>query len=78
MQAELQGWDVVPGHARCAHRQGRLELTSKIGSEEKAGDRLGLMCPLSVALGLAIWLPRPANRHLSDSTAISYRDSHTA
>jgi hypothetical protein len=54
MQPELQGWDVVTGHGACSEARGLLRLTSKIGTEEKAGDWLGPVCPLSVALRLAM------------------------
>jgi hypothetical protein len=39
MQAELQGWHVVAGNGLCKSVQEALWLSSKIGSEEKAGDQ---------------------------------------
>ena len=54
MQAELQGCDVAPGHGGCTVALGPLRLTSKIGSEEKLGKWLRTVCPVSVAITLAI------------------------
>src|SRR5216683_4041987 len=67
MQAELQGWDVAPGQGSCTGVQGPPRLTSKIGSEEKLGRWLSTVCPVSVAIRLATWLPRPGDRDLSDA-----------
>jgi hypothetical protein len=53
MQAELQGWHVAAGHEHCKNVQGMLRPTSKVSSEEKAGDWLSLVCPVSVAIKLA-------------------------
>src|SRR5712691_7586332 len=53
MQAELQGWDVAPGHGGCMSAQGPPRLTSKIGSEEKLGRWLSTVCPVSLAIRLA-------------------------
>src|SRR5258708_1947702 len=67
MQAQLQGWDVAPGHGGCAGGQGPLRLTSKIGSEEKLGRGFGSVCPVSAPIRLPTWLPRPSDRDLSDT-----------
>jgi hypothetical protein len=50
MQAELQGWHAVAGHGHFKSIQGRLRLTSEIGSEEKAGGWLSPVCPVSAAI----------------------------
>ncbi len=73
MQAELQGWDVAPGHGGCTGAQGASRLTSMIGSEEKLVRRLSTVWPVSVAIRLATWLPRPGDRDLSDILAIGRR-----
>jgi hypothetical protein len=78
MQAELQGWHVEAGHGHCKSTQGRLRLTSKVGSEEKAGDWLSSVCPVSVAIGLTIRLRRPADSDLSDIPMVGYPDMHPA
>ena len=38
-----------------------LRLTSKIGSEEKLSGQFSAVCPVSLAIRLASWLPRPGN-----------------
>jgi hypothetical protein len=70
MQAELQGSHAVAGHGHCKSIQGRLRLTSKIGSEEKVGDWLSPVCRVSAAIKSAARLRRPADSDLSDIPAI--------
>src|SRR6266568_2379560 len=74
MQAELQGWDVAPGHGGYTGAQGPPRLMSKIGSEEKLGRWLSAVCPVSVAIRLAIWQPRPGNRDVSGTATIGRKD----
>src|SRR6266568_3098069 len=74
MQAELQGWDVAPGHGGYTGAQGPPRLMSKIGSEEKLGRWLSTVCPVSVAIRLAIWQPRPGNRDVSGTATIGRKD----
>ena len=74
MQAELQGWDVAPGHGGCTGARGSLWLTSKMGSEEKLGKWLRTVCPVSAAITLAIWQPRPGNRDVSGTAVIGRKD----
>jgi len=69
MQAELQVWHVVAGHGSCKGIEGPLRLTSKIGSEEKAGNGLSPVCPVSVAIELTIGPRRPGDSDLSDIPA---------
>jgi hypothetical protein len=76
MQAELHGWHAEAGHGYCKSIQGRLRLTSKIGSEEKAGGWLSPVCPVSVAIKPAARLRRPADSDLSDIPAIGCRHAH--
>jgi hypothetical protein len=66
MQTELQGRHVIPGHGHCKSTHGRLRLTSKIGSEEKAADWFSTACPVSVVIGPAAWSRRPGDSDLSD------------
>ena len=55
-----------------------LQLTPKIGSEEKAGDRLSLVCPVSVAIGLTTGPRRPGDSDLSDILVVACRGKHPA
>jgi hypothetical protein len=70
MQTEMQGWHVVAGHGYCKSTQDQLRLTPNIGSEEKAADWLSPVCPVSVVIGLAIRLLRPADSDLPDISAV--------
>jgi hypothetical protein len=76
MQAELQGWHVVAGHGHCKSIQGRLQLMPEIGSEEKAGDWLSPVYPVSAAIKSAARLRRPADSDLSDIPAIGCCHAH--
>ena len=48
---------------------------SKISSEEKLGRWLSAVCPVSVAIGLAIWQPRPGDQDLSETATIGRGDA---
>jgi hypothetical protein len=76
MQAELQGRHVTAGHGYCKSVQDVLQLTPKIGSEEKAGDRLSLVCSVSAVIGLTTGPRRPGDSDLSDIPVVGYRDVH--
>ena len=76
MQAELQDWHVIAGHGPRKSIQDRLGLMSKIGSEEKAGDWLSPVCPVSAAIKPAARLRRPADADLSDIPAIGCCHAH--
>jgi hypothetical protein len=78
MQAELQGWHVIAGHGHCKSIKGRLRLMSKIGSEEKVGDWLSPVCPVSAAIKSAARLRRPADSDPSDIPAIDCCHVHGA
>jgi hypothetical protein len=78
MQAELEGWHAVAGHEHCNSIQGQLRLTSKIGSEEKAGDRLSPVCPVSVAMRSATTLWWPGDSDIPDIPTIGCYDMHRA
>ncbi len=61
--------------SRQLHRHSRpATLTSKSSSEEKLGGQFSAVCPVSVAIRLATWLPRPGNRHPPDSPTPGRRD----
>jgi hypothetical protein len=76
MQAELEGRNVVAGHGYCKSTPGPLQLGRKIGNEEKAGDRLSLVYPVSAAIGLTAKTQRPADSDLSDIPAVGCRGVH--
>ena len=76
MQAELQGRHVAAGHGHCKSVQDVLQLTPEIGSEEKAGDRLSLVCPVSVAIGLTTGPRRPGDSDLSDIPVVGCCSVH--
>jgi hypothetical protein len=76
MQAELQSRLVVAGHGHCKSIQGQRRLTSKIGSEEKAGDQLSPVYPVFVAIRLATTLRRPRDLDTPDIPAIGCCHAH--
>jgi hypothetical protein len=76
MQAELQGRHVAAGHGHCKSVQDVLQLTPKIGIEEKAGDRLNLVCPVSVTIGLTTGPRHPGDSDLSDIPVVGCRGVH--
>jgi hypothetical protein len=76
MQAELQGWQVVAGHGRCKSAQGPLQLTSKIGNEEKAGDWLRLVCPVSAGIRPATTPQLPGDSDIPDISAMSGNEAY--
>ncbi len=56
--------------------EGRLRLTSKIGSKEKAGSWFSPVCPVSVVIGLAARLQQPGNPDLPGISAIGRCEGH--
>jgi hypothetical protein len=78
MQAELQVWCVIAGREHCMNTQGVLRLTSKIGTEEKAGDWLSIVCPISVAIRLATRPHQPGDSDFPDIPAIGSCNMHPA
>jgi hypothetical protein len=50
----------------------------KIGSEEKAGDWLSPVCPVSVTIGLAARLQQPGDSDVADISAIGCYDGRLA
>jgi hypothetical protein len=76
MQAALQGLHVAAGHGHRKSVQDVPQLAPKIGSEEKAGDRLSLVCPVSVAIRLRTGPRRPGDSDLSDIPVVGCRGVH--
>jgi hypothetical protein len=66
--------DPLLGEVRGRMVGGSARLMSKIGSEEKLGKWLSTVCPVSVAIRLAIWQPRHGNRDVSGTATIGRKD----
>jgi hypothetical protein len=70
--SRVEGLDVTAGHGHYANAQGLLGLPSKIGSEEKAGDWLGMVCPLSVGAQTEPVTGATCDSELPDISATGY------
>src|SRR5258708_15051694 len=67
MQAQLQGWDVTPGHGGLRGWSRSAAADVKDRQRGEAGQGFGTVCPVSAAIRLPTWLPRPGDRDLSDT-----------
>src|SRR5258708_34473855 len=67
MQGELEGWDVTAGHGGLRGWSRSAAADVKDRQRGEAGQGFGTVCPVSAAIRLPTWLPRPGDRDLSDT-----------